>query len=139
MEANRQKIVQPFDLSPGETIMRKPSTFFVWTCSILLFLSLAFAACGGGAVLLQTHKQRKQAHITRTTQEGQARNTVRHSLYQRIEHQLLHRLATLSTRWIPWRGSRMEHGWHWAPSRAKSRSGMQRARLSSLPLMALEY
>ncbi len=27
--------------------MRKPSTFFVWTCSILLFLSLAFAACGG--------------------------------------------------------------------------------------------
>jgi hypothetical protein len=40
----------------------------------------------------------------RTTQGGQARNLVRHSLYQRREPLLLHRLATLSTRWMPRRG-----------------------------------
>src|SRR5215469_5098932 len=43
--------MQPFNLSTGETIMRNPPSFFVWTVSVLVFLSLAFAACRSSTVL----------------------------------------------------------------------------------------
>jgi hypothetical protein len=71
--------------------------------SMLVFLSLTFAACGRSSVPF-TNIQATQAPITRTTQEGQAHNLVRHSLYQRREPLLLHRLVILSSRWMPRRG-----------------------------------
>src|SRR5215471_16888649 len=43
-------IIQPLDPSLGVPIMRKPTSFCVRTLSILMFLSLACAACGRNTV-----------------------------------------------------------------------------------------
>ena len=56
--------------------MRKPSTFFVWTCSILLFLSLAFAACGGRSGPF-TNTQAAQASSYHANYPGGGRTRIR--------------------------------------------------------------